>query len=159
MTDLLGSRISIAGKRACVCFVGQLEDQEGQWVGLDWDDPNRGKHDGIYNGKRYFSCRDVRLSGTFMRLEKLLESMDATICVAEAIRRRYQGSPQTHKRERQEDMFVSTSSNREVPVQLVVNGREKPLNTLSSAALVRMNICDMVGIPEAKRFQIISRSF
>eukprot|EP00884_Botryococcus_braunii_P020395 jgi/Botrbrau1/7039/Bobra.0165s0062.1 len=140
--SLLGSRISIAGRRACVCFVGQVDNQEGQWVGLDWDDLCRGKHDGTYDGKRYFACRDGRLAGTLMRLDKLLASTDAAISIAQALRSRYQESPQRLNSEQQDGMFVSTSSNRQVPVQLVVDGKEKPLESLSSAALGCMNICD-----------------
>lgn len=29
----------------------------GIWVGVEWDDPTRGKHDGTKEGVRYFTCR------------------------------------------------------------------------------------------------------
>ena len=29
----------------------------GQWVGVDWDDPTRGKHNGEKDGVQYFTCR------------------------------------------------------------------------------------------------------
>ena len=29
----------------------------GDWLGVEWDDPSRGKHDGSHNGQRYFMTR------------------------------------------------------------------------------------------------------
>lgn len=31
----------------------------GIWLGVEWDDPQRGKHDGSYEGTQYFKCRWV----------------------------------------------------------------------------------------------------
>ena len=36
--------------KVCVYFVGE-------WYGIDWDDPDRGKHDGTHEGIKYFECR------------------------------------------------------------------------------------------------------
>ncbi|KAG8937313.1 hypothetical protein FRC02_000083 [Tulasnella sp. 418] len=38
-------------------YVGPIEGSNGVWIGVDWDDPKRGKHDGTHNDIRYFSCR------------------------------------------------------------------------------------------------------
>lgn len=143
MTDLVGKRVSIAGKRATVCYVGQIDDQEGLWVGLDWDDRSRGKHDGNYGGKRYFSCRDGRASASFMRHEKFLASIDAAISIANAVRMRYAGPTATNA-DQQEGMFVQTASNRVVPVQLVVLKNNDPLDKLSSVALGDLNVGHVV---------------
>lgn len=32
----------------------------GEWLGVEWDDPARGKHDGTHEGHSYFECRYVR---------------------------------------------------------------------------------------------------
>lgn len=29
----------------------------GLWLGVEWDEPDRGKHDGSHDGVQYFSCR------------------------------------------------------------------------------------------------------
>ena len=29
----------------------------GEWVGVEWDDANRGKHSGDHEGTKYFTCR------------------------------------------------------------------------------------------------------
>ena len=32
--------------RATVRYVGEVEGYQGQWIGVEWDAPGRGKHDG-----------------------------------------------------------------------------------------------------------------
>jgi Leucine-rich repeat (LRR) protein len=43
-----------------------VKGSSGQWLGVEWDDPVRGKHDGSKDGIRYFSCRSPT-SGSFIR--------------------------------------------------------------------------------------------
>jgi dynactin complex subunit len=53
----IGARIALNSHIGIVRFVGQVDNTTGTWIGVEWDDPTRGKHDGYKNGKRYFSCR------------------------------------------------------------------------------------------------------
>ena len=55
----VGTRISHSGHRGTIRFVGEVDGTEGVWLGVEWDDPQRGKHNGVKDGKRYFSCREV----------------------------------------------------------------------------------------------------
>ncbi|KAK0168723.1 hypothetical protein PV327_002497 [Microctonus hyperodae] len=50
----VGDRIDCDGYRGSVCYVGLIDDTNGMWLGIDWDDPSRGKHNGIHGGKEYF---------------------------------------------------------------------------------------------------------
>lgn len=52
----IGTRISHSGFLGTVRFVGPVDGTRGIWLGVEWDDPDRGKHDGIKDGKRHFSC-------------------------------------------------------------------------------------------------------
>ena len=52
-----GTRISFAGHLGTIKFVGPVSNTSGVWLGVEWDDPQRGRHDGIKDGKRYFTCR------------------------------------------------------------------------------------------------------
>jgi hypothetical protein len=52
-----GTRLNLAGYRGTVRFVGKVDNTVGIWLGIEWDDPHRGKHDGVKDGKRYFTCR------------------------------------------------------------------------------------------------------
>jgi len=40
-----------------VRYVGDVDFAEGLWIGVELKLP-KGKHDGIVQGRRYFSCRD-----------------------------------------------------------------------------------------------------
>ena len=51
-------------------FSGSVEGTKGDWIGIDWDDSNRGKHDGSHKGNKYFSTK-TETSGSFVRATKI----------------------------------------------------------------------------------------
>lgn len=53
----VGARIQIGKDRATVLYVGEIEGTKGEWLGIEWDDPTRGKHDGLFQDTRYFNCQ------------------------------------------------------------------------------------------------------
>jgi hypothetical protein len=87
----LGRRIETRdGARATVRYVGSVDGQDGEWVGVEWDDPSRGKHDGSHDGKRYFECAATDLEpgalpASFVRAHKIRPS----VTFAAAIRAKY----------------------------------------------------------------------
>ncbi|KAI4719861.1 hypothetical protein E4T48_03902 [Aureobasidium sp. EXF-10727] len=52
-----GKRLSTKGERCTVRYVGEVKGKQGQWLGVEWDDPTRGKHSGTHDGIEYFKCR------------------------------------------------------------------------------------------------------
>ncbi|VDN05813.1 unnamed protein product [Thelazia callipaeda] len=62
----IGDRVKVGVDRGVVCYTGAVEGYSGDWVGIDWDDPLRGKHDGTLDGKVYFCARSAK-SGSFVR--------------------------------------------------------------------------------------------
>lgn len=59
-TDLpaVGTRFCLSGSHiGSIRYVGPVDCTLGNWLGVEWDDPNRGKHSGVKDGKEYFSCR------------------------------------------------------------------------------------------------------
>lgn len=67
-----GCRVQILKDRATVRYIGTVRGQEGTWVGVEWDDPSRGKHDGTTGGVRYFTCESGHpTAGSFVRMEKV----------------------------------------------------------------------------------------
>jgi tubulin-specific chaperone E len=52
----LGTRFALSGYIGTIKYVGEVDGTNGIWLGVEWDDPSRGKHDGTKDGKRYFSC-------------------------------------------------------------------------------------------------------
>lgn len=57
-------------------FSGEVPPTKGLWYGVEWDDPSRGKHSGVYEktGVQYFECRCVQSSLTARGRVELLMS-------------------------------------------------------------------------------------
>ncbi|KAK3394512.1 hypothetical protein B0H63DRAFT_47953 [Podospora didyma] len=53
----IGQRRSYDGALCTVRYIGEVAGTTGSWLGVEWDDPTRGKHDGHHKGIRYFSCK------------------------------------------------------------------------------------------------------
>ncbi|KAK4238025.1 hypothetical protein C8A03DRAFT_33982 [Achaetomium macrosporum] len=53
----IGERRSYDGALCTVRYIGEVAGTTGSWLGVEWDDPSRGKHDGQHKGVRYFSCK------------------------------------------------------------------------------------------------------
>ncbi|KHN72739.1 Tubulin-specific chaperone E [Toxocara canis] len=66
----VGDRIGVGIDRGVVCYVGPVDGYKGDWIGVDWDDPKRGKHDGTVNGRSYFHATG-KTSGSFVRASKV----------------------------------------------------------------------------------------
>ncbi|KAG9905035.1 tubulin-specific chaperone, partial [Aureobasidium melanogenum] len=63
-----GKRLSTKGERCTVRYVGEVKGKQGQWLGVEWDDPTRGKHSGTHDGIEYFKCRSSHpTAGSFLR--------------------------------------------------------------------------------------------
>ncbi|KAL1123967.1 hypothetical protein AAG570_001737 [Ranatra chinensis] len=78
----VGDRIEVNGHRGTVKFVGAVPPTKGIWLGVDWDDPKRGKHNGSYNGVRYFNAR-YDTSGSLVRLEKAVRGRSIIAAIKE----------------------------------------------------------------------------
>ncbi|KAI4601458.1 hypothetical protein KJ359_011587 [Pestalotiopsis sp. 9143b] len=53
----VGDRLSYDGAICTVRYIGEVAGTSGSWIGVEWDDATRGKHDGSHKGTRYFSCK------------------------------------------------------------------------------------------------------
>jgi len=53
----ISSRIECDGYRGTLKYVGPVGNTKGEWLGIDWDDSTRGKHNGTYEGIVYFQAR------------------------------------------------------------------------------------------------------
>ncbi|NXF19910.1 TBCE protein, partial [Rhodinocichla rosea] len=67
--DALGRRVACGTDYGTVRYVGSVSPTAGIWLGVEWDDPQRGKHDGSYEGTQYFKCRHPK-GGSFIRPNK-----------------------------------------------------------------------------------------
>ena len=66
----IGTRIFLSGHTGTIKFIGSVHNTTGIWLGVEWDDPQRGRHDGAKDGVQYFTCAWVtfRTSPTFVSL-------------------------------------------------------------------------------------------
>lgn len=56
----IDARVGLENKRGTVKFAGHLteiNDGNELWLGIDWDRPDHGKHNGTLKGKQYFQAR------------------------------------------------------------------------------------------------------
>nr|CAH7733567.1 unnamed protein product [Callosobruchus chinensis] len=66
----VGSRVDCCGYIGTIKYIGPVEGHKGIWLGVDWDDSTRGKHNGTVNGIDYFHTWHPK-SGSFVRKEKV----------------------------------------------------------------------------------------
>ena len=57
MNLAVSERVSVKGELATIRWVGSLEGRAGDWIGLEWDNPTRGKHSGEVDGIKYFAVK------------------------------------------------------------------------------------------------------
>ena len=55
----VGDRISVNGDLGSVKWSGAILGSKGTWLGVEWDDPARGRHSGTKDGVHYFECSSV----------------------------------------------------------------------------------------------------
>lgn len=74
--DFVGRRIEYQNDIGTVKYYGPLKhDAEKQdpnqiWLGIQWDNPTRGRHNGTVQGYQYFVCDDGLNSGSLLKVDK-----------------------------------------------------------------------------------------
>ncbi|KAF8515830.1 hypothetical protein BU17DRAFT_76775 [Hysterangium stoloniferum] len=69
---VVGSRINYSSDIGTIRYIGEVSETTGLWLGVEWDDPRRGKHNGTgKDGKSYFTCKQPN-SGSFIRSTPLI---------------------------------------------------------------------------------------
>uniref|UniRef100_A0A8C5NDD2 Tubulin-specific chaperone E n=1 Tax=Gouania willdenowi TaxID=441366 RepID=A0A8C5NDD2_GOUWI len=73
--EAVGRRLSCDGELATVRYIGPVPPTTGLWLGVEWDNPDRGKHNGSHEGVQYFTCRHPT-GGSFVRPTKVSFGVD-----------------------------------------------------------------------------------
>eukprot|EP00211_Chloroparvula_japonica_P009347 CAMPEP_0119127992 /NCGR_PEP_ID=MMETSP1310-20130426/6319_1 /TAXON_ID=464262 /ORGANISM="Genus nov. species nov., Strain RCC2339" /LENGTH=173 /DNA_ID=CAMNT_0007118283 /DNA_START=85 /DNA_END=603 /DNA_ORIENTATION=- len=89
----VGQRLSVTGYRCTVRFVGtlagvQVPRAEEEWLGVEWDEPGRGKNSGQVKGKSFFEV-EVAGAGSFLRRDAIKEALADRALLSEAAQKRY----------------------------------------------------------------------
>lgn len=83
----IGQRRSYGGALCSVRYHGPLSGTKGEWLGVEWDDPTRGKHGGIHEGQQIFQCLSSSpTAASFLRPSR---KPDPERTLLEAIRFKY----------------------------------------------------------------------
>ena len=84
----IGNRVKCDNNLGTIRYIGQVEPHPGVWLGVEWDDPSRGKHDGTVNGVEYFKSSKPN-AASFVRPTKVKKVQQ----IFEAIHERYGFDP------------------------------------------------------------------
>ncbi len=82
-----GQRLSYDGVLCTVRYVGPVAGTAGTWLGVEWDEASRGKHDGTHKAVRYFSCKSR--SATAASFVRPGRPSDGGRSFVEAVREKY----------------------------------------------------------------------
>ena len=75
-SNLLGKRVELNEKTAKIKYVGPLKHKKDFkeneiWLGLEWEDKTRGKHNGTVEGFEYFKTTNGDNSGSLVKMTKV----------------------------------------------------------------------------------------
>ncbi|TKA82906.1 hypothetical protein B0A55_01163 [Friedmanniomyces simplex] len=137
-----GQRLSLKGQLLSVRYVGPVDGKSGEWLGVEWDDSTRGKHDGVHEGNKYFGCRSKSPScASFLRSQ---QPWDKHRTFLEALREKYVS--QTSAAD-QEAIYFSTKQAEEVGFDKFAR-RQAELRGIHVLVLDRMRIRHRANDPD-----------
>lgn len=68
----VGQRVSFKSALCTIRYIGPIKGIDKEWLGVEWDDPTRGKHDGQHKGERYFRCKVFQVRLTIIIFSNIL---------------------------------------------------------------------------------------
>jgi tubulin-specific chaperone E len=145
---VIGERIVVRDKDgehlAAVRYIGPIDSKSGVWVGVEWDDQSRGRHDGSVAGRRYFTCLR-HPAASFIKQDKVR----AGVGFHEAVRARYAPDVQDIRH-----MTIDTVGHRHLHVALrgveKLSERLAQLNLLQNATMHKLQIARPVKLCQAQ---------
>jgi hypothetical protein len=77
MSTTVGTRINFNGSFGTIRYVGEVGQSPETWLGVEWDDPKRGKHSGSHRGHQYFISKFVSLRSSpgFLSISVVVSQM------------------------------------------------------------------------------------
>ncbi|RAL00977.1 putative tubulin-specific chaperone [Aspergillus ibericus CBS 121593] len=112
----VGQRRSYAGDLCTIRYVGTVDGTAGEWLGVEWDDPTRGKHSGQHRGVRYFTCKSKHPSaGSFVRPSRPADKPRGFL---EALREKYASEPLEEELARQKQGESATDDALPKPIEI-----------------------------------------
>ncbi|KAI8606037.1 hypothetical protein EDD21DRAFT_410545 [Dissophora ornata] len=140
----VGQRVEAEHFRGTVRYVGEVPPTKGDWIGVEWDDKERGKHSGEHNGTKYFDCLFPG-TGTFTRPSSKLNTGSTLLQV---LRERYVDDEPTV----QTALYLG-NSNIEVEVYDFerVKERQRKLHLMDIVGLANTNVANAADFEETQK--------
>ncbi|XP_052768740.1 tubulin-specific chaperone E-like isoform X1 [Mya arenaria] len=130
----IGDRLECDGCLATIRFIGEVPPTKGVWLGVEWDDPERGKHNGTHEGHTFFTTRHPK-SGSFIRPKKA----NFGVSFMSAVCDRYGRIEDENAGVITDDLYVVGGKNQQTVVEMVgarkVNDLQGKLDELKEVAL------------------------
>ncbi|KAK7493396.1 hypothetical protein BaRGS_00015296 [Batillaria attramentaria] len=146
--DLLradGSKVQVGDRVAhdeyvgTVKYIGSVPPTKGVWLGVEWDDPSRGKHNGCHEGVKYFETSHPT-SGSFVRPKKVDLGVDCLFAIKDRYGKQEEGVAGVDM----DELYVLSADNKATVVEMVgaekINKKQSQLNLLVEVSLRGMNI-------------------
>ncbi|KAG0025293.1 hypothetical protein BGZ81_007254 [Podila clonocystis] len=76
----IGQRIEQENFRGTIRYLGPVAGTKGEWIGVEWDDKDRGKHSGTHGDTQYFECLFPG-TGSFTRLSQKIDIGSSLLAV------------------------------------------------------------------------------
>lgn len=145
----IGQRVSDAESyRGTVRYIGPVaaaKDPKETWLGIEWDKPNRGKHDGSCVDKqgimhRYFTC--INGMGSFVKLIKITTGRS----FLEVLKERYveMDAPLVAPNNIVPDAFVTTAKGTQKQIEFLGEEKLRKWQNIKEINKIAMR-CESVG--------------
>jgi len=89
-----GKRLSYASQLCTLRYHGAVANTAGPWLGVEWDDPTRGKHSGAHEAHQYFTC--LHHSPTCASFVRPTRKADTPRSFVEALKAKYASDEPEH---------------------------------------------------------------
>ncbi|XP_038065787.1 tubulin-specific chaperone E-like [Patiria miniata] len=110
----IGARFISEDSFGTLRYVGEVPPTKGIWLGVEWDNPERGKHDGSNNGVQYFKVSSPT-GGSFIRPKKA----DFGVDFLSALRDRYVPDNAHTADIDEKELFIRGANNQITMVEMV----------------------------------------
>eukprot|EP00826_Nyctotherus_ovalis_P006925 TRINITY_DN11691_c0_g1_i1.p1 TRINITY_DN11691_c0_g1~~TRINITY_DN11691_c0_g1_i1.p1 ORF type:complete len:563 (-),score=141.12 TRINITY_DN11691_c0_g1_i1:75-1763(-) len=143
MESYIGRRVEFKEQRGTVRYCGPLQHEtdrpktEDVWLGIEWDNPSKGKHNGTVNGFKYFDCAS-ETGGSLIRLKAANLGIPLVVAVREKYKSYEEMTEEEKKEETQteQEMYANTTKkSKKLAIQLV--GKAKAYSKISNLANLR----------------------
>ncbi|KAI9835218.1 MAG: hypothetical protein M1838_005364 [Thelocarpon superellum] len=92
----VGQRLSFESALCTVRYIGPIQGPKGDWLGVEWDDPVRGKHNGQHGDVKYFECKSKNPTvASFVRTNRTADDPRSFL---QALQQKYASEPASRSR-------------------------------------------------------------